>query len=88
MVLQAKSWIAAALLCLFLGGLGLHNFYLGYTGRGIGQLVLLIVGWISTLVFVGGLLLFALFVWVFVEFIMILTRSGNYGHDNLGIPLR
>ena len=30
-----KSQIVAFLLCLFFGGLGIHRFYLGYTGMGI-----------------------------------------------------
>ena len=31
---SAKSRLAAALLGIFLGSLGIHNFYLGYTKRG------------------------------------------------------
>ena len=30
-----RSWIVALLLCFFLGGLGLHRFYLGYNGIGL-----------------------------------------------------
>lgn len=30
-----KSWLVALLLCFFLGGLGLHRFYLGYNGLGL-----------------------------------------------------
>jgi TM2 domain-containing membrane protein YozV len=30
-----KSWIAALLLCIFLGGLGIHRFYVGKVGTGI-----------------------------------------------------
>ena len=35
-----KSKIAAGLLGIFLGGLGLHRFYLGYIGIGLIQLIL------------------------------------------------
>ncbi len=35
-----KSRLIAGLLGIFLGGLGAHNFYLGYKGRGIAQLIL------------------------------------------------
>jgi hypothetical protein len=34
-----KSWVAALLICLFLGGIGIHRFYLGYTWQGIVQLL-------------------------------------------------
>lgn len=51
-----KSWIAALLLCFFLGGLGVHRFYVGKVGTGILQLVTL-----------GGLGL-----WTLIDFIMIL----------------
>tara|TARA_A100001388_G_C28736104_1_gene484218 strand:- start:487 stop:693 length:207 start_codon:yes stop_codon:yes gene_type:complete len=30
-----KSFITALLLCLFLGGLGAHRFYVGKTGTGV-----------------------------------------------------
>ncbi len=38
-----KSRLAASLLGIFLGGLGIHNFYLGYKGRGILQLALTVM---------------------------------------------
>lgn len=31
----SKSRLVALLLCIFLGGLGIHRFYLGYTGMGL-----------------------------------------------------
>lgn len=34
-----KSQLIALLLCFFLGGLGIHRFYLGYTTIGIIQLL-------------------------------------------------
>lgn len=65
-----KSTAAAALLAFFLGGLGIHNFYLGYTGKGIAQLLLTIFGW--PLFFIGPLISG---IWAFVEFILILIGS-------------
>ena len=35
-----KSRVAYILLGLFLGGLGIHNFYAGYTTKGVIQLLL------------------------------------------------
>lgn len=35
----AKSQLIALLLCIFIGGLGIHRFYLGYTGIGILELL-------------------------------------------------
>ena len=36
---KMKSKLTAILLCFFLGGLGIHRFYLGYTLIGIIQLL-------------------------------------------------
>ena len=39
----AKSRTAFILLGVFLGGLGVHNFYAGYSGRGIAQLLITVL---------------------------------------------
>lgn len=64
---NAKSKIAAGLLGIFLGCFGVHNFYLGYTGKAIGQLLLTILS-CGTLSFASG-------IWGLIEGIMILTGS-------------
>lgn len=65
-----KSRTAYVLLGLFLGFLGIHNFYAGYLGRGIAQLLICIfIGW---MVFP----LVILFVWTLVEVITI-TQDAN-----------
>lgn len=67
-----KSKIAAGLLGIFLGGLGVHNFYLGFTGKAIAQICL------SFCFGVGA-------IWGFIEGILILT--GTINKDANGIPL-
>ena len=50
---KPKSKVAAGLLAIFLGGLGIHKFYLGYNGAGIVHVVLVITFfffWVSLLI--------------------------------------
>jgi hypothetical protein len=54
-----KSQLIALLLCAFIGGLGIHRFYLGYTWQGIVQLLTL-----------GGC-----GIWTLIDFIRIITGS-------------
>lgn len=68
-----KSKIAAGLLGIFLGAYGIHNFYLGYTSKAIGQLVLTLVT-----CGLGG-------IWGFIEGIMILC--GKIDKDAAGKKL-
>ena len=63
-----KDQLVATLLCAFLGGLGIHRFYLGYTGIGIIQLLTL-----------GGL-----GIWALIDLIRSITgdlkpKNGDYG---------
>lgn len=83
-----KSKMAAALLAFFLGGLGVHNFYLGYTTRGMWQLALNIGGVLTTLLLIGFVALFILGAWVIIDFILILVGGGRYATDARGIPLQ
>ena len=72
-----KQWIVALLLAFFVGVFGIHNFYLGYTTKGVIQLILSLTG--------IGMLITG--VWALVEFIMIIMRYGAYGCDAQGRPL-
>ena len=73
-----KQWLVALILGLFFGGFGVHNFYLGYTNRAIIQLILTITVFGAP---ITG-------VWVLIELILILMRSGSYGYDAQGQPLQ
>lgn len=74
-----KSRLAAGLFAIFLGTLGIHNFYLGRTGRAIAQLLITVLSL--------GVLAVVTSVWAIIEGILILTRSENYLTDAKGIPL-
>ena len=78
-----KNWIAAVLLCFFLGTLGVHRFYVGKTGSGIAQLVLTIVGWITAVIVIGFIPLAIVGVWALVDFIMILVGKFKDVEGNL-----
>ncbi len=83
-----KSKIAAGILGIFLGGLGIHNFYLGYTGKAVLQLCLTILGWILAIPTFGlGILLSsAMGIWGLVE--GILSLVGTIKQAGKGIPLQ
>lgn len=64
-----KSKIAAGLLGILLGCFGAHNFYLGYTGKAVAQLLITLL---SCFVLSG-----VSAIWGLIEGIMILTGSIN-----------
>ena len=61
-----KSKLTAILLCFFLGSLGIHRFYLGYT----------LIGVIQLLTF-GGFL-----IWVILDLIRLIIGSLKDYEDN------
>lgn len=75
---EAKSKMAAGLLGIFLGGLGIHNFYLGYTGKALAQLLISLLS--------CGMLAWASAIWGLIEGVMLLTGSINV--DGKGNPLK
>lgn len=65
-----KNKIVAALLALFLGGIGIHKFYLGKTTAGVIMLLCGTIGWITFGLVPGIIALIA-----FIEFIIYLIKS-------------
>jgi TM2 domain-containing membrane protein YozV len=74
---EGKSQLVALLLNIFLGGLGIHRFYLGYVGMGILYIALLL----TSFLIVPAIALFVLLV---IDLIRIITgnlkpKNGEYG---------
>ena len=74
---NAKSKLIAGLLGIFLGCFGVHNFYLGYTGKAVAQVLISVLSCFA--------LSFVTAVWGLIEGIMILV--GNINTDAKGNPL-
>ena len=74
---NGKSKITAGILGIFLGCFGVHNFYLGYNGKAIAQLLItllsiFLLSWVSA-------------IWGLIEGILVLT--GNIKKDASGNDL-
>jgi hypothetical protein len=73
-VKSAKSRGVYIILGLFLGCLGIHNFYAGYHGRGAAQLIItLLLGWVIIGLVITGL-------WALIE---ICTVTEDAAGDKL-----
>ena len=72
-----KSRLTFILLGIFLGELGIHNFYAGYANKGIIQLVIsLTLGWLF------GLGILITFIWSLIDIITVTVDSnGNRFKD-------
>ncbi|KAA1420059.1 NINE protein [Mumia zhuanghuii] len=73
---EAKSKLVAGLLGVFLGGLGIHRFYLGFTGIGVAQIIVTILT-----CGIGS-------IWGFVEGILYLVGANGWRADASGRPLK
>lgn len=73
-----KSKVAAGIFGILLGAFGVHNFYLGYTGKAVAQLLITLLS--------CGALSFVSAIWGLIEGIMIL--AGNITEDANGVTLK
>jgi len=62
---EPKSKLVAGLLGILLGAFGVHNFYLGFTGKAVAQLILGVLGCTAP---ISG-------IWGLIEGIVILTSN-------------
>ena len=74
---NAKSKLAAGLFGIFLGVFGVHNFYLGFTGKAVAQLLITVLS--------CGILSPVSAIWGLIEGILILC--GNITTDANGNTL-
>ena len=58
-ITPANSRLAYIVIAIFLGTLGIHNFYAGYTSKGVIQLLMTIIS--------CGVLTFIVFIWNVIE---------------------
>lgn len=79
--MSSKSKLPAGLLGIFLGVLGVHNFYLGNIGKAVAQLLITILSL--------GMLSFISAIWGIIEGILILaSKPGTVWHrDADGLEL-
>ena len=74
-----KTKLAAGLLGIFLGGLGVHNFYLSFTKRALIQLLVSLL--------TRGFGAVPMEIWGLIEGIFYLTGKEGYTADANGVPL-
>lgn len=74
--LSIKSRVAYVILGLFLGGLGIHNFYAGRTGIGIAQLIMWFISFLLSFVAVGLFGFVILWIWALIE-VCTVTQDGS-----------
>lgn len=75
-LVSSRHKLAAGLLAIFVGGLGIHNFYLGFKGKAIAQLLISVLS--------IGLLACISIIWSCVEGICILcSQPGTKWHKDV-----
>ncbi|EAI4578908.1 TM2 domain-containing protein [Campylobacter coli] len=70
-ILPFKSHIIDLILGLFLGAFGIDRFYKGDIGLGIAKLITWLVGVVTIWIYIGGLILFVLWIWCIVDWFLV-----------------
>ena len=76
-----KSKVAAGVLAIVLGGLGVHKFYLGYIVPGIILLVASILSFLTAIILIGLIGLLAIAIICLIEGILYLTKTDEEFHE-------
>jgi TM2 domain-containing membrane protein YozV len=71
-----RSRTAYILLGVFLGLLGIHNFYAGRTGPGVVQLLITLISFPLMFICIGFVTIFIPAIWALVE-IIVVDEDGN-----------
>ncbi|UOQ46626.1 TM2 domain-containing protein [Gracilibacillus caseinilyticus] len=69
--MMERNIALAYILWFFLGQIGIHRFYTGRIASGITQLLLGIIGWGTTWLFIGWIPLVFLWIWLFIDIFLI-----------------
>lgn len=66
---EPKSQFIAIILCLFLGMIGIHDFYLERNAAGVAKLlIMLLLGWIVIGIIINS-------IWCLIDFVLILCKG-------------
>ena len=81
---EGKNMVVAYLLWFFLGYFGIHRFYLGKVGSGLAQLLLMIIGWVTSFIFIGFFLIAAWFIWWLLDAYFVQQYVTDF-NDSIGV---
>lgn len=74
---QEKNIVTAIALWFFLGWASAHHFYAERIGKGIGMLLLSLIGYAALIVLIGFVFILIWFAWWIIDGISLLTRLGK-----------
>lgn len=75
---RKKSTLLAYLLWFFLGGFGIHRFYLGHIFTGLMMFALTVIGTITAWIFIGYIPLVIVFLWWLMDAILTYVMAEEY----------